>query len=291
MCRLFGLHTGRQPVAATFWLLDAPDSLAAQSHGNPDGAGIGIFCPPAPPVVDKQPLAAWDDPEFTRAARTLRANTFLAHVRYASTGALSAVNTHPFLQDGRLFAHNGVVEGLPEMEARLRELGAADLLLGDTDSERLFALITAETRQHGGDVQQGLTAAVTWIAEQIPLYSVNLILATATDLFALRYPATNELYVLERKPGGHTGQDHLHAHSSRIHAHSPELADKSSVLFASERMDEDPNWRLMEPGELIHVGPDLSLSSSHPFPATPSHQLTLDDLNPTASQSQASAAS
>jgi glutamine amidotransferase len=31
MCRLFGLHAGT-PVSATFWLLDAPDSLAEQSR-------------------------------------------------------------------------------------------------------------------------------------------------------------------------------------------------------------------------------------------------------------------
>ena len=43
MCRLFGLHAGAAPLAATFWLIDAPDSLAAQSHRNPDGAGIGVF--------------------------------------------------------------------------------------------------------------------------------------------------------------------------------------------------------------------------------------------------------
>jgi len=38
MCRLFGLHGGAAPVPATFWLLDAADSLSAQSHRNPDGA-------------------------------------------------------------------------------------------------------------------------------------------------------------------------------------------------------------------------------------------------------------
>ena len=43
MCRLFGLHAGAEPVTATFWLLDAPDSLREQSHREPDGAGIGVF--------------------------------------------------------------------------------------------------------------------------------------------------------------------------------------------------------------------------------------------------------
>jgi predicted glutamine amidotransferase len=286
MCRLFGLHAGQQPVTSTFWLLDAPDSLAAQSHSNPDGAGIGVFCPPDPPVVDKRPLAAWEDLDFARAARTLRGTTFIAHVRHASTGALSVANTHPFLQDGRLFAHNGVVEGLPELDRRLRELGADDLVQGETDSERLFALITAETRRCDGNVRAGLTAALRWVSEEIPLYSVNLILTTATELFALRYPATNELYVLTRAAGGDSGQEQLEAKSWRIHARSRDLADTPSVLLASEPMDADPNWRLLQPGELLHVGPKLDVSSSYPFPAAPRHQLTLADLSQAAAGSQ-----
>ena len=43
MCRLFGLHTGTHVCTATFWLVDAPDSLSEQSRRNPDGAGIGTF--------------------------------------------------------------------------------------------------------------------------------------------------------------------------------------------------------------------------------------------------------
>ena len=36
MCRLFGLHAGA-PVDAEFWLIDAPDSLSAQSRRLPVG--------------------------------------------------------------------------------------------------------------------------------------------------------------------------------------------------------------------------------------------------------------
>ncbi len=41
MCRLFGLTAGAVRVRATFWLLDAPDSLRVQSHRNVDGAASG----------------------------------------------------------------------------------------------------------------------------------------------------------------------------------------------------------------------------------------------------------
>ena len=285
MCRLFGMHAG-EPVAATFWLLDAPDSLVAQSHANPDGAGIGVFDPNGTAIVDKQPMAAWDDPEFAMAARTLLGSTSLAHVRYASTGALKAENTHPFLQDGRLCAHNGVVEGLPQLEARLADLGADSLVGGDTDSERYFALITAEIRNQDGDVAAGIVAAVNWIADQIPFFCLNVIITTATEVFALRYPDTNELYVLPRAPGGHRGGEHLDAKSHLIRAHAPALAGISSVLLASEPMDDDPAWRPLGYGELLQIGPSLEITSSFPFEAKPRYQMTLDDLNPTAAESQ-----
>ena len=95
----------------------------------------------------------------------MQSATFLAHVRFASTGGIQPRNTHPFCQDGRLFAHNGVINGLDRLEAHLGD----DLRLvgGDTDSERFFALITRETRAHGGDVTAGITHAIRWIARRI----------------------------------------------------------------------------------------------------------------------------
>jgi glutamine amidotransferase len=286
MCRLFGLHAGGAPVAATFWLVDAPDSLAEQSHRNPDGVGIGTFDAAGQPVVDKQPLAAWRDREFASAARELRGSTFLAHVRYASAGALSTDNTHPFVQDGRLFAHNGVVQGLDELDARLATLGATHLVQGETDSERDIALITAETMRCQGDVREGLTAAVGWISEHLPVYALNLLITTPGDLWALRYPATHELHVLVRPPGGTTPGRALDARTSRIHARSDHLAARASLIVASESMDADPGWRLLEPGELLHVDSELAVESTRPFPAPPHHLLTRADLDPRARASQ-----
>jgi predicted glutamine amidotransferase len=289
MCRLFGLHAGTRDVAATFWLIDAPDSLRAQSYRNPDGAGVGTFGPAGQPEVSKQPIAAWEDAQFAAAARDLRGTTFVAHVRYASTGAHTMANTHPFEQDGRLLAHNGVVRGLGELDGRLAELGATGLVGGETDSERVFALITAETRRHGGDVTAGLTAAVSWIGARLPVYALNLVLITPADLWALRYPATHELYVLDRPAGGRSGTgtgQALDAASDRIHARSPHLAHQPSVVIASERMDDDPGWRLLDPGELLHVSSTLEIRSSAPFPAEPAHLLSLSDLDPAAAASQ-----
>src|SRR5438309_5834467 len=106
MCRLFGMSGGPRRVSATFWLLEAPDSLAEQSRREPDGTGVGCFDEDGHPLIFKQPLAAYEDHQFAQEARELRSRTFVAHVRYASTGGLTSENTHPFEQRGRLFAHN-----------------------------------------------------------------------------------------------------------------------------------------------------------------------------------------
>lgn len=113
MCRLFGLSAAPHRVHATFWLLEAEDSLAQQSRRMPDGTGLGTFGPDGAPRVEKQPLAAYEDRQFAREAKDRESRTFVAHVRYATTGSVLPANTHPFEQRGRLFAHNGVVEDLP----------------------------------------------------------------------------------------------------------------------------------------------------------------------------------
>src|SRR4051812_6310694 len=119
MCRLFGMTGGAGPVAASFWLLEAPDSLAEQSRRNPDGFGLGSFAPDGTPEVIKGAVAAHADDRFARQAIEERSTTYNAHVRFASIGPVAYENTHPFEQDGRLFGHNGVLGGLDELEARL----------------------------------------------------------------------------------------------------------------------------------------------------------------------------
>jgi predicted glutamine amidotransferase len=289
MCRLFGMSGGSQRVRATFWLLEAPDSLAEQSRREPDGTGVGWFDADGRPHVAKQPLAAYEDERFAREARDLESTTFLAHIRHATTGAVEARNTHPFEQRGRLFAHNGVVYGLDRIDDELGDDRA--LVKGDTDSERLFALVTREIERRGGDVGAGIVAAARWVAAQLPMYAINLILASAEGLWALRYPDRNELWILERGAGGPRGTRHLDAASAAgsVRVRSAALARQPSVIVASEPMDEDPGWRALESGELVHVAPTLELGSTIALDRPPARQLTLDDLEPHAAAAQAPA--
>jgi glutamine amidotransferase len=271
-----------QRVRATFWLLEAPDSLVAQSRRDPDGTGLGYFGADGRPRIDKRPIAAFADRAFAREAREVRSETFVAHIRDATTGGLTAANTHPFEQDGRLFAHNGVIEDLPKLEARLGDrLG---LVAGDTDSERFFALVTLEIDRHDGDVAAGLAAAARWVAQELPVFALNVILTTRDELWALRYPETQGLYLLERAAGAASLE---HASAARtIHVRSGELADSPAVVIASERMDEDPGWRQFHSGELVHVDAELRVTSTIAIDYPPRHPLTLADLAPEAAAAQ-----
>jgi predicted glutamine amidotransferase len=254
VCRLFGLTSGENQVRATFWLLDAPDSLEAQSHRNADGAGLGYFGPDGEVVLDKQPEPAFRDREFERAARQAESTAFVAHVRWATAGGRTERNTHPFGMKGRVMAHNGGLGSLGELET---ELGAyADLVLGDTDSERYFALITKETDVHGGDVGAGIAAAASWIGRHLPVSSLNVIVAAPGELWALRYPDQHALHILDRPAGGE-----MHVRSATSSVHAPALDRVASVVVASEELDGESGWRMLAPGELVHVRPDLSVHS------------------------------
>jgi glutamine amidotransferase len=69
--------------------------------------------------------------------------------------------------------------------------------------------------------------------------------------------------------------------------HSEHGADRRLVVLASERMDDDPRWRELEPGELVHVDHALRVSSRAILDGPPARPLTLADLGAKARASQA----
>jgi len=298
MCRLLGLTAGGEPISASFWLLDAPDSLEVQSRRNADGSGIGFFDPSGTPVLDKQPEAAFRDQEFTREAKQARSPVFVAHVRWASVGGRTLQNTHPFTMQGRIMAHNG---GLGDVGRLARQLGRyRQLVLGETDSEHYFALMTQQIDAHGGDVGAGIAAAARWIAETLPVSSLNTVVAAPGELWALRYPAQHALHILERPAGasipaaagggaasgaaagtggaaagGAAAAAGLHVRSATSSVHAPALQELPSVVVASEELDGERGWRMLASGELVHVRPDLTVESAVVLPDPPAHLVPL----------------
>jgi predicted glutamine amidotransferase len=180
-----------------------------------------------------------------------------------------------------------VIGDLDDFDAELGpDLAMVD---GETDSERFFALITREIRRHA-DVADGIAHAARWVARQLRLYALNLILATSEELWPLRYPDTHELHMLERPGGGQHGVRHLATVAPRAACvHCADMARVPAVVIASERMDDGLGWRLLEPGELLHVGPGPHVTSRIALTEEPAHRLQLTDLSPRAAPAQQAA--
>jgi len=279
MCRLFA-RVAAEAYPATFGLLEAPDSVEAQSRKEPDGYGIGTFDRAGHPHVIKRAKAAYEDRAFPQEAHELRSRIFVAHIRFATNGENLERNTHPFIQRERIFAHNGVVHGLDELEARLRP-EYRGLIGGETDSERVFALITQEIDDHDGDVTAAITAATAWIAANLPLYAVNLLLATSDELWALRYPDTHGLLWLdERESQAPEHRDRRRRLRYGVDAPAPGIA------VASEAMGHDMPWTALGPGDLLHVSPDLTPTVTRILDEPPAHPMTLADLSGHAAAAQ-----
>ena len=155
-------------------------------------------------------------------------------------------------------------------------------MTGDTDSERFFALITKAIGEHDGDIAAAVAAAVDWVADHVPVLSLNFILIAPGELWALRYPDTHELHVLERSAG--TPLDHISSHGT--HVHSDHAASRPTVVLASEKMDDDPGWRMLRSGELLHVTDRLQTHATIVRERPPARLLTLADLEGRARSSQ-----
>jgi glutamine amidotransferase len=199
---------------------------------------------------------------------------------------------------GRIMAHNG---GLGDVGRLAGQLGRyRQLVLGETDSEHYFALMTQQIDAHGGDVGAGIAAAARWIAERLPVSSLNTVVAAPGELWALRYPAQHALHILERPAGasipaaagggaasgaaagtggaaagGAAAAAGLHVRSATSSVHAPALQELPSVVVASEELDGERGWRMLASGELVHVRPDLTVESAVVLPDPPAHLVPL----------------
>src|SRR5690606_9321840 len=94
--------------------------------------------------------------------------TVIAHLRKATVGQLSIINTHPFQHGRWVFAHNGNIKNFDQLRPELVAMIDSDLqryILGTTDSEVIFYLLLTHMRRlfdiHGDNlpVEDVVTAA------------------------------------------------------------------------------------------------------------------------------------
>jgi predicted glutamine amidotransferase len=92
-------------------------------------------------------------------------------------------NTHPFLDGGYAFAHNGHISPVERLEDLLTPESRARLR-GDTDSERYFRFVRQCIAERGDDAE-GLVQSLAVLTGEFPLASLNALMLTPTHLFGV----------------------------------------------------------------------------------------------------------
>ncbi len=122
-----------------------------ESERLPDAYGFGYY-KGSDVLLGKRPSGAPGTYTLTQLAGGVDSEALLAHARYATVGGPKDENTHPFRFRRWLFAHDGTVEGFPDVKAQL--VGALPEFLrrnleGETDSEHAFMLFLKYLREGG----------------------------------------------------------------------------------------------------------------------------------------------
>ena len=158
MCR-WAAHTGRE-IRLDEVVSRPSHSLVHQSlHAkacltkiNGDGFGLGWYGDRDAPGTYRDTTPAWADDNLRSLCGQLRAKTFFAHVRAATSGAAARSNCHPFNVGPWLFMHNGQIGGFEKVR-RVVEGMIPDRFQGErrgaTDSEAIFLATLGRVEQDG----------------------------------------------------------------------------------------------------------------------------------------------
>ncbi len=185
MCRLLGF-VARRPTSVLEVLgqehFDAFTALTAV-HG--DGWGMAWLDPESHEVRSVTSAeSAVRDPTYARLARQPLGRAGILHLRWATPGLrVAPENTHPFVEDGYAFAHNGHIAPIERLEGLLTA-DARSALRGDTDSERYFAFVRQCIAERD-DETEGLDQALGVLTEEFPEASLNALLMTPTQVFGV----------------------------------------------------------------------------------------------------------
>ena len=268
MCRLFGF---RSKVASGVHasLVGAENALMVQSQIHPDGWGVAYYRSGAPHLI-KSVSSAIDDSLFRRISGVVSSETVIAHIRRATEGDLSVVNTHPFQYGKWVFAHNGHIRDFPKYRKPLLGLVDEELsrfILGDTDSEVIFFVLLSYLLKHNlleqGDVTNELIRSViaTAIDDIVDIIGPYRLVddGDPTQTYLSFLLSNGELVAAH-----HGGKD-LYYSSHKTHCSQRDSCTSLSfscenpvkkgpvhhLLFSSEPLGGENVWLKMNPGDIV----------------------------------------
>lgn len=185
MCRLLG-YVARHPTSVVDVLGEQDfEAFTALTAVHGDGWGMAWHDPEDHTIRSMSSAdSAIRDPAYAQLARTRLGQAGIVHLRWATPGLpVTPQNTHPFVDDGYAFAHNGHISPIERLEGLLTRDSRAKLR-GDTDSERYFRFVTQCIAERGDD-PEGLSQSLAVLVNEFPDASLNALMLTSTHLFGV----------------------------------------------------------------------------------------------------------
>jgi predicted glutamine amidotransferase len=230
MCRLLGIAP-RAGNIVDFSVIRSFRNLASYGNvcegsdpGHGDGWGIVAWYQDKPLYLGREPKDAFTDPLFEEACVKGEAmevaSPVIAHLRKASVGLKIRDNTHPFVQDGWAFAHNGTIRKLN--------------LKYTTDSQWFFESVLQDYKRNGCDIVGAISRNVKIVREVHPYSSLTFLLSNGREFYAYRDCTANiDYYTLyyASTPGG--------------------------FMISQEKFFDAP-WELLDNGSLLKLNQDMS---------------------------------
>lgn len=251
MCRLFGLIANKS-VDIKFSMLEAYNSFKTQSKKNPDGWGIGYF-EKNRPVVKKSGQEAFYSEEFNELSKEIRSDIVIAHVRYSTNddSPNSSKNSHPFLYNSWIFAHNGTINKKRIIQL-LREPYNENFTSDKIDSEIYFRFIM-QNIDSSNNIKEAIKKTIYEINKDAT--GANFLMTDGNILYACR--VGKPLHYLIRNPKEPFSG--LGVETKTLYE-SKRLSSERAVIISTEKITNDENWIEIEDMTLLTITKNLDIA-------------------------------
>ena len=270
MCRLFGFRSVMQSGVHRS-LVSADNALMQQSEKHPDGWGVTYYVADSPHVI-KSVDSAVADHLFQHVSGIVTSETVIAHIRKATQGRHTIVDTHPFQYGQWVFAHNGNIKDFASHRPQILQRIAPRLrnfILGETDSEAFFYLLLSKMQQRCELNRKGYPLEDLAQASREAISEIESIVGPMTPRDAdpptetfLTFLLTNGKTMIAHQGGKNlyfsTHKDHCSQRDSCPYF-APECESQrnngfvSHLLFSSEELEGENVWQAMHHREMIGV--------------------------------------
>lgn len=277
MCRLFGFRSVFQSQVHSS-LIEVENALTSQSVKHPDGWGVGYYRENIPHLI-KSTERALDDHIFKKVSGVVTSQTVIAHIRKATQGDLTILNSHPFQYGKWIFAHNGNLKNFDQHKNKLQSFvhpAFKPFVLGTTDSELIFFIFLSyiEEEKENSSVENlgfdTLKAVLEKATRKIcsvvgPLYGkddacpkenhITFILTDGELMFSFN-GGQNLFYSTYKKRCPE--RDHCPFLNNSCESETAPEQKINHLIFTSEELQNDNIWKVLPKGSFIGVDSNMT---------------------------------